>query len=67
MRELSQKLHDDPDYGIQWSEGSVGHYCLQPYHRPAGQSALSIRPDIFSALIDRPFQWKYIGGEMLWS
>ena len=50
MLELSQKLHDDPDYGKQWSEGSVGHDCLQPYRKPASQSAQDIRPDIFEFL-----------------
>lgn len=48
--ELSQKLHDDPDYGKQWSEGSVGHDCLQPYRKPANQSELDIRPDVFEFL-----------------
>lgn len=48
--ELSQKLHDNPDYGRQWSEGSVGHDCLQPYRKPANQSELNIRPDIFEFL-----------------
>ncbi|WP_373574778.1 hypothetical protein [Collinsella aerofaciens] len=51
--ELSQKLHDDPDYGKQWSEGSVGHDCLQPHHKPASQSELDIRPDIFEFLDSR--------------
>ena len=50
MLELSQKLHDNPDYGKQWSEGSVGHDCLQPYRKPASQSAQDIRPDIFEFL-----------------
>lgn len=50
MLELSQKLHDDPDYGKQWSEGSVGHDCLQSYRKPANQSELDIRPDIFEFL-----------------
>ena len=50
MLELSQKLHDDPDYGKQWSEGSVGHDCLQPYRKPASQRELDIRPDIFEFL-----------------
>lgn len=50
MLELSQKLHDNPDYGKQWSEGSVGHDCLQPYRKPANQSELDIRPDIFEFL-----------------
>ena len=50
MLEISQKLHDDPDYGKQWSEGSVGHDCLQPYRKPASQSELDIRPDIFEFL-----------------
>ena len=53
MLELSQKLHDDPDYGKQWSEGSVGHDCLQPYRKPASQSAQDIRPDIFEFLDSR--------------
>lgn len=53
MLELSQKLHDDPDYGKQWSEGSVGHDCLQPYRKPANQSELDIRPDIFEFLDSR--------------
>lgn len=53
MLELSQKLHDDPDYGKQWSEGSVGHDCLQPYRKPASQSELNIRPDIFEFLDSR--------------
>ena len=53
MLELSQKLHDDPDYGKQWSEGSVGHDCLQPYHKPASQNELDIRPDIFELLDSR--------------
>lgn len=47
MLELSQKLHDDPAYGKQWSEGSVGHDCLQPHRKPTSQSELDIRPDIF--------------------
>ena len=50
MIELSQKLHDDPDYGKQWFEGSVGHDCLQPYRKPASQSELDIRPDVFEFL-----------------
>lgn len=50
MLELSQMLHDNPDYGKQWSEGSVGHDCLQPYRKPANQSELDIRPDIFEFL-----------------
>lgn len=50
MLELSQKLHDNLDYGRQWSEGSVGHDCLQPYRKPANQSELDIRPDIFEFL-----------------
>ena len=50
MLELSQKLHDDPDYGKQWFEGSVGHDCLQPYRKPASQSELDIRPDVFEFL-----------------
>lgn len=53
MLELSQKLHDNPDYGKQWSEGSVGHDCLQPYRKPANQSELDIRPDIFEFLDSR--------------
>lgn len=53
MLELTQKLHDDPDYGKQWSEGSVGHDCLQPYRKPANQSELDIRPDIFEFLDSR--------------
>ena len=53
MLELSQKLHDDPDYGKQWSEGSVGHDCLQPYRKPASQSAQDIRPAIFEFLDSR--------------
>lgn len=50
MLELSQKLHDNPDYGKQWFEGSVGHDCLQPYRKPASQSELDIRPDVFEFL-----------------
>ena len=50
MLELSQKLHDDPDYGTQWAEGSTGHDCLQPYRKPTSQSALDIRSDIFEFL-----------------
>ena len=50
MLELSQKLHDDPDYGKQWSEGSVGHDCLQPHRKPTSQSERDIRPDIFEFL-----------------
>ena len=53
MLELSQKLHDNPDYGKQWSEGSVGHDCLQPYRKPASQSELDIRPDILEFLDSR--------------
>lgn len=53
MLELSQKLHDDPDYGKQWSEGSVGHDCLQPHRKPTSQSELDIRPDIFEFLDSR--------------
>lgn len=53
MLELSQKLHDDPDYGKQWSEGSVGHDCLQPHRKPVSQSELNIRPDIFEFLDSR--------------
>lgn len=53
MLELSQKLHKDPDYGKQWSEGSVGHDCLQPHRKPASQSELDIRPDIFEFLDSR--------------
>ena len=53
MLELSQKLHDDPDYGKQWSEGSIGHDCLQPHRKPASQSELDIRPDIFEFLDSR--------------
>lgn len=53
MLELSQKLHDDPDYGKQWSEGSVGHDCLQPHRKPTNQSELDIRPDIFEFLDSR--------------
>ena len=53
MLELSQKLHDNPDYGKQWSEGSVGHDCLQPHRKPANQSKLDIRPDIFEFLDSR--------------
>ena len=49
----SQKLHDNPDYGKQWSEGSVGHDCLQPYRKPANQSELDIHPDIFEFLDSR--------------
>lgn len=50
MLELSQKLHDNPDYGKQWFEDSVGHDCLQPYRKPASQSELDIRPDVFEFL-----------------
>lgn len=50
MLELPQKLQDNPDYGKQWSEGSVGHDCLQPYRKPASQSELDIRPDVFEFL-----------------
>ena len=50
MLELSQMLHDSPDYGRQWSEGSVGHDCLLPYRKPASQCELDIRPDIFEFL-----------------
>ena len=50
MIELSQKLHDDPGYGKQWSEGSVGHDCLQPYRKPVSQSELDIRTDILEFL-----------------
>ena len=53
MIELSQKLHDNPDYGKQWSEGSVGHDCLQPHRKPTSQSELDIRPDIFEFLDSR--------------
>lgn len=53
MLELSQKLHDDPTYGKQWSEGSVGHDCLQPHRKPTSQSELDIRPDIFEFLDSR--------------
>lgn len=53
MLELSQKLHDNPDFGKQWSEGSVGHDCLQPYRKPASQNELDIRPDIFEFLDSR--------------
>lgn len=53
MLELSQKLHDNPDYGKQWSEGSVGHDCLQPHRKPTSQSELDIRPDIFEFLDSR--------------
>lgn len=53
MLELSQMLHDSPDYGRQWSEGSVGHDCLQPYRKPASQSELDIRPGIFEFLDSR--------------
>ena len=53
MLELSQKLHDDPNYGKQWSEGSVGHDCLQPHRKPTSQSELDIRPDIFEFLDSR--------------
>lgn len=53
MIELSQKLHDNPDYGKQWSEGSVGHDCLQPRCKPTSQSELDIRPDIFEFLDSR--------------
>ena len=53
MLELSQKLHDNPDYGKQWSEGSVGHDCLQPYRKPTSQSELDIRPGIFEFLDSR--------------
>lgn len=53
MLELSQMLHDSPDYGRQWSEGSVGHDCLQPYRKPASQCELDIRPDIFEFLDSR--------------
>lgn len=50
MLELSQKLHDDPNYGKQWSEDSVGHDCLQPHRKSTSQSELDIRPDIFEFL-----------------
>lgn len=53
MLELSQKLHDNPDYGKQWSEGSFGHDCLRPYRKPANQSELDIHPDIFEFLDSR--------------
>lgn len=53
MLELSQKLHNDPDYGQQWSEGSIGHDCLQPYRKPISQSELDIRPDILEFLDSR--------------
>ena len=53
MLVLSQKLHDNPDYGKQWSEGSVGHDCLQPHRKPTNQSELDIRPDIFEFLDSR--------------
>ena len=50
MLELSQKLHDNPDYGKQWFEGSVGHDCLQAYRKSVSQSELDIRTDILEFL-----------------
>lgn len=50
MLELSKKLHDDPSYGKQWSDGSVVHDCLQPYRISAGPSANAIRSDILEFL-----------------
>lgn len=50
MLELSKKLHDDPSYGKQWSDGSVVHDCLQPYRTSAGPSANAIRSDILEFL-----------------
>lgn len=53
MLELSKKLRDDPAYGKHWSEGSVGHDCLQPYRKPAGPKAEAIRAGILE-FIDSP-------------
>lgn len=50
MLELSKKLHDDPDCGKQWSDGSVVHDCLQPYRTSVGPSANAIRSDILEFL-----------------
>lgn len=50
MLELSKKLHNDPSYGKQWSDGSVVHDCLQPYHTSAGAGANAIRSDILEFL-----------------
>lgn len=50
MLELSKKLHDNPSYGKQWSDGSVVHDCLQPYRTSAGPSANAIRSDILEFL-----------------
>lgn len=50
MRELSERLHNDSNYGKQWSEGSIGHDCLQPYRKPFSPEAESIRSDILEFL-----------------
>ncbi len=50
MLELSEKLHNDPAYGKQWSDGSIGHDFLQPYRKSADSKALAIRPDILEFL-----------------
>lgn len=59
MLELSKKLHDDPNYGKQWSDGSVTHDCLQPYRTSAGASANAIRSDILEFL-DSPDIKEYL-------
>lgn len=50
MLELSKKLHDDPSYGKQWSDGSVVHDCLQPYRTSTGAGVNAIRSDILEFL-----------------
>lgn len=50
MLELSKRLHDDPSYGKQWSDGFAAHDCLMPYRASAGPSANAIRSDILEFL-----------------
>ena len=61
MLELSKKLHDDPSYGKQWSDGSVVHDCLQPYRISAGAGANTIRSDILEFL-DSPDIREHLDG-----
>ena len=50
MLELSKRLHDDPSYGKQWSDGLAAHDCLMPYRTSADPSANAIRSDILEFL-----------------